>query len=98
MPLGELVGDLPGLSRLKGRYLNGTVVLGVVLVDEVLVVSLRSLEVKGRMLPPEVVSELRSQNLFDRASEHSELQRLKRHIDSIRIEDGKLTIRPRAKR
>jgi len=92
LPLDEFVEHLPGLSQLKGRYLNGKATLKIVLVDEILFVSLRSLEVKGESLPPEVMANLRSQNLVGRNQAGPEIERLKGKIRSIDVEDGKLMI------
>lgn len=100
LPLDDFVASLPRMDRLKGRYLNGKATFKVVLVDELLVVSLRSLEVKGQSLPPEVMEGLRTQNLFDpqrTGSARSGLEATIARLESIRIADGKLTIVPKAR-
>ncbi|HEX5054145.1 MAG TPA: hypothetical protein VFZ65_20370 [Planctomycetota bacterium] len=98
LPLDEFIENVPGLSRLKGRFLNGSATLKVLLVDDILVVSLRSVQVKGESLPPEVMNSLRSRNLADRNTTGRQLDDWKKKIESIDVADGKLTIKGRPKK
>jgi len=91
LPLDDFVEHIPRMSRLEGRYLNGTATLRVVLVDEILVVSLRSLKIKGEELPSELMDELRKRNLVDKSQANAITDKL----ESIEVKDGKLTIKAR---
>ena len=53
IPLREFAGHVPGLSRLKSRYLNGSAAWKVALANGRLVVTLQSLEANGQSPPPQ---------------------------------------------
>jgi len=97
-PLDDFIEHLPRMARLKGRYLNGTATLRIALVDEILVVALRSLTVKGQSLPPEVLANLRSHNLVDMTRTGSPMGELESEFETIEVADGKLTLEARPKR
>jgi hypothetical protein len=82
----------PGLGQ---RYLNGKASLKASLVDGVLIVTLQELEVKGKPLPPEVMSQLRAENLAQEAYKDPDNAKILRKIKSLEIKDGRVTIRSR---
>lgn len=97
VPLDDLVGSVPGMSRLKGRFLNGTATFGAAASDGAATFKLRAVEIKGQQLPADVVAELRSHDLLDHLLPRSRVTSAKRSLQSIRIEDGKLSLTAAAK-
>jgi hypothetical protein len=98
LPLDDFVDNLPGFSRLKGRYLNGTATLKVVLVESILVVKLVALEAKGQSPSPEVMAELQRHNLVQDATHDRKIRELIDQLESIVVADGVLTITSKAKK
>jgi hypothetical protein len=96
VPLDELLGGLPGTSKLQGRYLNGKATLTVGLADGVLDVSVQALRVKGEDLPPNVIAELRGRNLLEGVQANPQIERLEDWIESFAVKDGELTVRAKA--
>jgi hypothetical protein len=84
---------LPILGLTKGRYLNGEAELKAAIVNDVLFVTLDSIEVNGKKVPEEFMAQMRSQNmakdLYKDAKKAEEL----RNLQSIDIKDGKMTLR-----
>ena len=83
------------IGRVKGRYLNGAAGIKVSLDNGVLLVTLDSLQVKGRELPEEVMSQLRRNNLAKDLYGKPETAEVLRHLERIEVHDGKLVITPR---
>ncbi len=92
LPLDELA-RIPGFSRLAGRYLNGTALLGVRLENGRLDVRVDSLEVKGEPLPDEVLSQLRLHNLAQDLEKNKQLSETLGQLRSIEVADGEVTIK-----
>jgi hypothetical protein len=92
LPLDDLA-EVPGLKRLKGRYLNGTAALKVSLRNSRLQVNLDSLEVKGKPIPEEVMRSLRQQNLAQDADQNPDLAETLGQLRSIEVVDGQIVIR-----
>lgn len=82
-----------GLTR--GRYLNGEAEFKASLADGVLVVTLDSIEVNGKRPPEEAMANFRQQNLAKDLYKNPENAEMIRRFDSLRIEDGKIIIKPR---
>jgi hypothetical protein len=97
IPLEQIssVFETIGIGLLRGRYLNGEVELKASLNDGVLFVAFDSIEVNGKRLPEEVMSDLRRQNLAKDAYENPKNVEMIRKFESIVIKDGKLVITPR---
>lgn len=95
LPLDEFA-KLPGLSRLRGRYLNGEGTFRVALEAGVLVVTPQSLRVKDQAVPEQIMSQLRRQNLAQDAYRQPKGAEFLSKFDTIRVEDGKLIITGRA--
>jgi len=96
IPIGDLA-QVPGLSRLKGRYLNGSATLRVSLASGVLVVTLQSLEAKGQSPPPQVMAQLRAVNFAEDAARDPKNAELLGKLESIQIKDGTIAIKAKAK-
>src|SRR5690606_8940958 len=81
--------DFP-LPGFKGRYLNGTAELRATLKDGDLEVRVESLTVKGEPLPPQLMDELRKENLAAEMMNDPEARKSLSNLESIEIRDGKL--------
>ena len=96
IPMDELA-HAPGLSRLKGRYLNGSAALKVALANAVLVVTIQSLEAKGQSPSPPVMARLQTINFAQNSAQDPKTQEMIGRFESIEVKDGKITIQVRAK-
>jgi hypothetical protein len=94
LPL-DAFAAMPGLSRLKGRYLNGSTVLKASLENGLLDVHMMSIEVKGKKPPEEVMAQLRTENLAKDVQNKPETAANLRKLESLEIKDGKLTLKAR---
>jgi hypothetical protein len=95
LPLEDL--QLPVVGGLvKGRYFNGAAAFRVSLRDGILVVSLASLEIGGKPVPPEVMAPLSEQNLAEGVQRDPQQAQVLRKLESIEIKDGRLVIRPKS--
>ena len=97
VPLDEFATRVPGLSRLKGRYLNGEAALKVSLENGPLNVTLQSLEIKGQSPPLPIMTQLQSVNFAQNASQDPRTADVIGKLESITVGDGKLTIKTKAK-
>lgn len=77
-----------------GRYLNGTAILKLSLQNGVPVVTLHSIEVKGKPLPDELTAVLRNQNLARDLTSNAKIADVLRRIEKVEVTDGKLIITP----
>jgi len=96
IPMDDLA-QVPLLSRLKGRYLNGAAALKVSLANGVLVVTLQSLEAKGQSPSPQVMAQLKSVNFAQNSAQDPKTQEMIGRFESIEVKDGKITIKVSAK-
>jgi hypothetical protein len=96
IPMDDLA-QVPFLSRLKGRYLNGSAAFKVSLANGALIVSLQSLEAKGQSPPPQFMTQLQTVNFAQNATQDPKTQEMIGRLESIEVKDGKLTIKVRAK-
>jgi hypothetical protein len=92
LPLDRVAG-LPFLSRLKGRYLNGSAVLKASLEDGLLDIHMVSLEAKGVRPPEEVMSRLRAENLAKDVQYQPEIAANLRKLNSLEVQDGVIMLR-----
>ena len=83
-----------GFSSLEGRYLNGSAALKASLIQGVLVVNIQSLLVKGRDLPPNVLTQIRGSNLAQQFSQDPKNSQSIANFESITVEAGKLILKP----
>ncbi len=84
--------QLSSLDLLKGRWLNGSVEFSVDMVAGRPVVFMESLTVRGKPVPEQLMSAIRSRNLADRAFEDSNAAQILRRIEKVGVEDGRLVI------
>ncbi len=96
IPMDDLA-QAPGLSRLKGRYLNGSAGFKVSLANAVLVVTIQSLEAKGQSPSPPIMAQLQSMNFAQNSSQDPKTKEMIGRFESIEVKDGKLTIKLSAK-
>jgi hypothetical protein len=86
-----------GKFKLKGRYLNGEVAFRLSLANGRLGVYVDDLKVKGQPLPATLLTVFRGQNLAEGMQNDPETAARIQKFDSIKVEDGKLTLRNKAK-
>jgi hypothetical protein len=91
MPL-DFISSVPGLGKLKGRYLNGAASVQATMALGVLVVRLQSLEVKGKAVPDEVMSALQRENLAKDATQNPETAAFLTRLADVTVQDGKLIL------
>ncbi len=96
IPMDDL-GKMPGLSRLKGRFLNGSASLKISLRDGTLFVTMQSLQVKGQSPPENIMAQLRAQNFAQNIYNDPKGSEMIRKFESIDVKDGKITIKAKAK-
>ena len=89
IPLDQLGGFA------KGRYLNGSAVFTIALLDGRLLVFVNSLEVKGEMLPESFMNQLRKENLAKDTNENKDMAGVIEKLESIAVENGRLIIVPK---
>jgi hypothetical protein len=97
IPLADVAGRIPGLSRLKGRYLNGSAAFNVSLANGALAVTLKSLEAKGQSPPPQVMTQLQAVNFAQNAAQNPKTAEMIGKLESIEVKDGKITLKVKAK-
>ena len=96
IPMDDLA-QVPFLSKLKGRYLNGSAAFKVSLANGALVVSLQSLEAKGQSPPAQFMTQLQTVNFAQNATQDPKTQETIGRLESIEVKDSKLTIKVSAK-
>ncbi len=79
-------------DRFHGRYLNGKAELEIGVVDDRLRVSIDRLEVDGRSLPREFMTEIRNSNVVAALYEEPTLKTFFNFIAAVKIEDGWLVL------
>ena len=89
--------DALPLPMFKGRYLNGKAQIKASLFDGELIVHLEEIEVKGKPFPPDLMTELRKQNLAKDAAKDKDTSAMLRKLESLEIKDGKIILKIRAK-
>lgn len=86
-----------GPLKLKGRYLNGEVAFRVSLEAGRLGVFITDVKVKGQPLPGLLTGKFTEQNLAEEVQKDRKSAAQIEKFDSIKIEDGKITVRNKAK-
>lgn len=92
LPLEDL-----GPLKLKGRYLNGEAGFKVSLVNGVLLVTLETVEVKGKALPGPIFAELKKQNLAQDILQNPKNAEMVQKFDSIQVKDGMVILKNKVK-
>ena len=95
---GQVSIPLSKVSRLtKGRYLNGEATFDVSLENGVLIVTAREVQVKGKPLPETFMGAIRQENLAKDAYKDPKHAEALRKVESLKVEDGRVIIKARAK-
>lgn len=90
LPLADL-----GFPQFPGRYLNGTSVLNLSVVEGELVVSPEAIEVQAGPLPEAVMARLRRANLARLAFRDPRVARSLRTLGGVEVRQGTVTIKGR---
>ena len=92
IPMDRLA-TMPGFTRVKGRYLNGSGAFTVTTKEGALVVKLKSLEVKGQSLPEPMLAGFQGQNMADQFYKNPKSAEAISRFESIEVKDGMITIK-----
>jgi hypothetical protein len=84
-----------GLKMLRGRYFNGSGDFIVDLHDGKLLLTVKSLSVKGRPLPDSYMQSIRAQNFADGWTNDVEFTEGVAKLEEIKVENGKLVVVPK---
>jgi hypothetical protein len=90
LPLEDL-----GFPQMRGRFLNGTSVLNLSIVEGELVVSPREIEVRTGQLPEAVMARLRKANLARLAFRDTRVAKSLRRLRSVEVRRGIVEIKAR---
>jgi hypothetical protein len=80
---------------LRGRYLNGSGTFVVSLQNGVLNLNVQSLTVKGKPLPPSIMTGLRAQNFAANAQNDPNIAPVLNHLQDIQLKNGQLLLIPK---
>ncbi len=95
---GNLSLPLKGIGwGFDGRYINGAATFKVALANGQLIVNLDALEVNGEAVSEKFMTSLRLQNLAQEAMRNPQNAASIQKFESIEVNDGKITIKSRAK-
>ncbi|MDB6124431.1 MAG: hypothetical protein JWQ71_3424 [Pedosphaera sp.] len=81
--------------KFKGRYLNGSGTFNVAKSNGTLLVSIESLESKGKPLPQQQLAQLRHQNLADEFNKNPTNRASLEDYESIEVTNSTIVIRPK---
>lgn len=84
-----------GLSKLQGRYLNGAGAFKVTLENGVLIVTLQSLQVKGKEIPEQFLAQIRKENLAKDVYRDPKNAEFIGKLESIVVKDGRIMVKAR---
>ena len=82
-------------DKLEGQYLNGTALIHIEMREGRLQLSLDQLKVKDQPIPEDIMNQIRTVNLGEKAEDNPEGRRVLRQIESITVENGHLMILPK---
>lgn len=85
-----------GLKMLKGRYFNGSGDFGMSLHDGKLTLKVKSLSVKNKPLPEQLMQSLRAENFADTWTNDTEFESALKKLQEIKIENDKLVVIPKS--
>ena len=89
--------DNIGPLHLKNRYLNGMASFKTVLMNDVLVVTMDDVQVKGQPLPAILLAALKGKNLAQDALRDPQVAEKIRKFESLQIKDGKVILKNKMK-
>jgi hypothetical protein len=90
VPLQEV-----GLSMFRGRYLNGSATFNLGFRDSVLIVTPRTLIVKGTPVPEVYMQEIRKQNFAASLTNEPAAVAVLKGLQDVQVKEGKVVIVPR---
>jgi len=93
LPLDKTKLPLP-----SGRHLNGTGTLNVSMENGVLLITADTVTLNGKPLPDRLMAALRNENMARDAYRRPKTAEMLRKIESIKIKDGRIAIKPRVNR
>jgi hypothetical protein len=94
---GEVSMPLDALgSMTKGRYLNGAASFTVGLVSGQLILNITSVEVRGKLLPDQFMTQLRTKNLAEKLNQDANAQATLQRLESISVKNGAIQIVPKS--
>ena len=93
LPLDKTKLPLP-----SGRHLNGTATFNFSMEDGVLLITADTVTLNGKPLPDRLMTALRNENMARDAYRRPKTAEILRKIESMKITDGRITIKPRANR
>lgn len=96
LPLDAVAEAVPLLGALKGRFLNGTGTLRVIVQDGYVAAFLQDLEVNGKQVPEQMMSQIRNQNIFKDAQNDPKMRKMIENFERVEIKDGKLIVIPKS--
>jgi len=82
-------------SLFKGRYLNGSATFRLSMTAGRLLVFIDSAQVGEESIPEEFMSAIRVKNLAEEANKGPDMKAILQKLDSITVQDGKLSIVPK---
>jgi len=95
--LDDIEIPVPFLAEaVKGRYFNGVATFSLGMAAGRPALYIEGLEVNGAEIPSQFMTEFSKQNLFEDAGKDPEIAAMVERIEDIRIENGELTIVPKA--
>jgi hypothetical protein len=95
---GQLSIPLDGVPLVpQGRFLNATAGLTVELKDGYLDVRLKSIDVNGKTMPPNIAQSFSQQNLAKDVMNDPDTRKAISKFDSLKVKDSKVYIRAKAK-
>ena len=80
-------------AMFKGRWLNGSASFRVNTVAGRLVVFIDTLSVRGKPVPDQFMSAIRSRNLAEKVAEEPKTAEVLQKLDSVSVRDGQLVIK-----
>ena len=96
VPLDEVAEAMPMMGGLKGRYLNGTASVKIMVQDGYFAAFLQDLEVNGQQVPEQFMTQVRNQNIFKDAQNDPEIRKRIERFERVEIKDSKLIIIPKS--
>jgi hypothetical protein len=94
---GQLSLPLEGMPMMSGRFLNAKAGLTVSLKDGYLDVRLKSIDVNGKTMPPDIAKQVAQENIAKNAMTDPKAHEKISKFKSLQIKDGKVYIQARVK-
>ncbi len=86
-----------GISRLRGRYLNGAATLNLSLTNGTLSVFLDAVEVKGKPIPARFMGDLKRMNFAEGVNRQPGHVKTLQALESLEVNDGQILIKAKSR-